>query len=245
MAEFLGIDKTEWEYLRFIVFQNFVVLIFILLFIWDGWDIEVFQYISFGSLLEFLLLVFSVPFYLAFAWKLFEVFKSKRSQTVAFYYALTMSVLLIGGTGIHFAANQIRAGIDTPMIEFYDEVLSHYMIWIGILGLNVFFGLFQDEIPLKKRMGNSELAVLTFSGLLQGGVVTLLILESRFGLVGFISGILFLTALLIDMRGKSYRKHPVFVFYIVVLTAIILGLTTWFIGYGGFPEPSTTGFGRF
>lgn len=245
MKEFLGIDKNEWEYLRFIIFQNFVVAIFILLFLWEGWDVELFRFVTFGFLMEFLLLVAAIPLYFMFAWKLFNSMKKKFVKKISFIFAMVMATLVIGGTGIHMVANQIHMNIDTPMVEFYDEILSHYMLWVGILGLNVFFGVFQDSIPLKKNLGKKEIVVISLSGVLQGIVAALGILESRFGLWGLIGSFIFLVVIHLDLDTKDYRKYPVFIFYNVALLTIILVILSWVIKYGAFAEPSMVGFGRF
>ncbi len=202
MKEFLGIDKNEWEYIRYIVFQNFVVSTFILLFMWEGWDWRIHEYITLGSMIEILLLLVSIPVYLSFAMKLFKTMKSNKIKITSFLFCTLMSVLLISGIGMRFTANQIRMSVDTPIVEFFDEYLSHYMIWTGIIGLNAFFAFFQDNVLLKKRLGNSEMIVVIVSGLLQGMIVTLGVLESRVGLYTLIVGSLFLNSITCRSSGE-------------------------------------------
>jgi hypothetical protein len=245
MVEFLGIDKNRWDYLQFIMFQNFIIAVFILLFLWEGWDMEVFRFISLGSLLEFVSLLVAMPIYGSFVWKFFERCKGKKISKILFIYIILIVALVIGGTGIHFAANQIHMNVDILQVEFYDEVLSHYMIWIGIIGTSLLIGLSQKSIPLKKDLGNKEIVVISLSGIFQGLVSSLLILESRVGWYGLVSSFVLLGLISVDMNKKNLRKFPIFIFYVATLLSVIVGIVVWVLMNGSFAEPSAIGFGRF
>ena len=245
MKTFLGIDKDEWEYFRYIVYQNLVVSIFILLFVWDGWDMKISKYITLGSVIEVVLLLTSIPLYFLFALKLFDAMKKGKLKTFSFVVCSFLSILLIAGIGMRFAANQIRMSADLSVVEFFDEYLSHYLIWTGIIGLNVFFGFFQDSIPLKKNLGNSEMKIIVFSAVLQGLIAAMGILESRVGVYSLIAAFIFFCLLNIGQSEKKFRKYPLYVFYNVCLITVVLFLLGWLMWFGYFAEPSSINLGRF
>jgi hypothetical protein len=119
------------------------------------------------------------------------------------------------------------------------------MIWIGIIGTSLLIGLSQKSIPLKKDLGNKEIVVISLSGIFQGLVSSLLILESRVGWYGLVSSFVLLGLISVDMNKKNLRKFPIFIFYVATLLSVIVGIVVWVLMNGSFAEPSAIGFGRF
>lgn len=245
MKTFLGFDKVEWSYVKFVFFQNLVVTTFALMFFWNGWEFMVFKHVSLGSVLEFLLIVVSIPLYLEFAWKVYKSVKSEKLKRVYAVFSLVMFILVVCGVGVHFFASQISKVTDTPMIEIYGEGLYYYMIWIGIIGLNIFFAFFQKKIPLKAPLGNPEVVAIGSSGIIQGLVATLGILECRFGFPGLVLSSVAFAILSFEQYGKKIRKYPLYIFYNYCLVTVIILIIVWVLVYGGFFEPSKINFGGF
>jgi hypothetical protein len=98
---------------------------------------------------------------------------------------------------------------------------------------------------LKKDLGDKEIAIISLSGIFQGLITSLLILECRVGWYGLISSFIFLGLISLDMNRKNLRRYPVFIFYVATLLSVIVGIVIWVLMNGSFAEPSAIGFGRF
>ena len=144
---------------------------------------------------------------------------------------------------MHLSANSISnlfGGGTTEahtLIHFYDEVLSHYLWHLGIIGLSILLLAAPAAIPLylAPRWGIIIPAAVLygftyFARIDEGGTVPL----------GLPAAPLIVVWLLVRKRNDIRTQNLVAFFFLAYVIALLL-FAVWFARWGGFPEFSEVG----
>jgi hypothetical protein len=161
--------------------------------------------------------------------------------TLAF---VVLAALWTLGQGMHLSANSINnllGGGSTDLhnlVHFYDEVLSHYLWHIGIVGLSVVILTTRQE----GESGGAPVrwAIIVPSAILYGFAFFAAVIEGGTVPFGLPAAILIVLALLLARRaGLQSESLTAFFFtgYVVALVFFIV----WFIWQGGLPPFSDVG----
>ena len=157
---------------------------------------------------------------------------------------LALGALWTEGQGMHLSANSISnllGGGSTDvhvLVHFYDEVLSHYVWHIAIVGLSIL-------LVAVRANGQSTAAPIHWSlvipsAVLYGFTYFAAINEGGTVPLGFPAAIVIPLALLLTRRADLRSKNLVAFFFLGYILAVLL-FTGWFAYWGGFPEFSETG----
>jgi hypothetical protein len=142
------------------------------------------------------------------------------------------------GKGIHLATNHLNAYTHSAPISqivyFYDEILSHYLIWIGYLGL-IFILITQITQASNFRMSIFMYLLAT----LHGAILSIAVLEGQSAGIFFIYIFsLGLHRYIMKNKNQSHIASRFYCFSTIVAFGIIL---SWGVAMRGFPEPSELG----
>ena len=156
--------------------------------------------------------------------------------------------LLIEGHGIHFAANSIHNAIDrtsgTPLevhqlAYFYDEILSHRLVFTGMLSMLLSASLWDVYRPNRARASRLDALAIVAGGAVAGIAMALALLEGQAPFLGFV--MLPLMAV-VGQVGRTCRaplaRHPLWLFGSIAALVSVVTMVFWAIHYGGFIEPS-------
>jgi hypothetical protein len=203
---------------------------------------------SYQDAIDLLTPLVLIPLY----WFLFR-FASERAtglgEEIAF---LALAVFWVQGQGMHLSANSISNLIENlakngvidvtgsdifTLTYFYDELLSHYLWHIGILGLIVV--LIHRE--WRQPAGEATLwwATLT-GGVLYGLILFLITLEGQTTPLALPFIILFALFGLAGGRRKL-GQQPLLAFFCVACLVAALVYLAWGLIWGGFPQLTEVG----
>jgi hypothetical protein len=157
---------------------------------------------------------------------------------------LILAALWTAGQGMHLSANSINnylghgTGGLHDIVHFYDEVLSHYLWHVGIVGLSILLMLEPAAIATEVR--SIQWGLIAPASLLYGLTYFMAINEG--GTVPFgLPAAIIITLGLVVLRRRQIRTHNLITFFFVgylIATILFIG---WFIYWGGFPEFSEVG----
>jgi hypothetical protein len=169
-----------------------------------------------------------------------------RAPSTAAFFVLV--AVWVEGQGMHLAANSIGHLLEgTPASEAaqltytYDEVVSHYLWHLGVVGLALLF-LWQDHITQVPDLAFGR-ARLIAAGVLHGLLLFIIFVEAQTVALGLPSVILIAASILIADRAEIGRR-PVRLFYLVAALLALALLAGWGFYWRGFPEFSALGFIR-
>ena len=182
-----------------------------------------------------------IPLY----WLLFtDAGRRARSRTLVITF-LVLGALWTEGQGMHLSANSIgnlQGGGSTDvhgLVDFYDEVLSHYLWHIGIVGLSVLLLIGRTEggaAPAPIRW-----SLVIPSSFLYGFTYFAAIDEGTTVPFGLPAAILIVLGLWLTRR-KGLRSENLTAFIFLAYVLALLLFAGWFAYWGWFPEFSETGF---
>ncbi|MCJ7701804.1 MAG: hypothetical protein MUO62_09490, partial [Anaerolineales bacterium] len=182
-----------------------------------------------------------IPIY----WVLFQIRHDKKpdqGETLAF---LILVSLWIEGQGMHLAANAIghlTKGMEGSDIEtlthFLDEVLSHYIWHLGLVGLSALLIYRPWKNPFEGERSGLGFAIT--AGIIHGFNYFLTIVEAATTPLGVPFALLVVIATLIWGR-KNLRQQPILIFFFVAYLVATLFFLGWGLYWGGFPEFSQVG----
>jgi hypothetical protein len=182
-----------------------------------------------------------IPLY----WAMFQVRREATStprETVVF---LILAAFWAAGQGMHLSANSIGHLLEGAqesdvytLTHFYDEVLSHYLWHIGLVGLAALLVYRQWQHPFTGEGSGLGLAVL--AGLIYGVIYFMAIIEAATAPLGIPFAILVVVFTLVWGR-KKLRQQPLLVFFFVACLVATLLFAAWAIYWGGLPQFSQVG----
>jgi hypothetical protein len=181
-----------------------------------------------------------IPLY----WLLFtdagRIFRGLR-LIIAF---VALAALWTEGQGMHLSANSVSnlLGAGTTevhgLIHFYDEVLSHYLWHIGIVGLSILLSF--APLELGSKVAPMRWGVIVPSAFLYGFTYFAAVDEGATVPMGLPAAILIVLALLLTRR-RQLRSHNLLGFFFLGYAFAVLLFAVWFAATGGFPEMSAMG----
>jgi len=223
-------------------------LIFLLLLIFFRVPFQLQPLMSWQDALDVLTPLVLIPIY----WLMFRFSASGRPTLVDEIAFLALAVLWVMGHSLHLSANSIsnlvealqRSGeIDITgtsiytLTYFYDELLSHYLWHIGIIG----FAALLIYREWRQPAGQATVwwqALL--GGLLYGFTCFCIFLEGNTVAIGLPFTLIIVLISLIWGRSRL-KQQPVLAFFFVSCLVALLFLAGWFLYWGDFRPFSAAG----
>ncbi|MGL5836624.1 MAG: hypothetical protein ACRC1Z_25850 [Waterburya sp.] len=194
-----------------------------------------------GDVLDLLTPLVLIPLY----WLLFQIHPHRPPSSKEMLVFLIFAVLWVQGQGMHLVANSI--GHLTPLylgseIEqltyFYDEILSHYIWYFGLIGLSALLIYRQWQNPFLKQSSGLKFEIA--AGIIYGFIYFIDVVESATTILGvpFAVGVVLFTF----VWGRKYlRQQPILAFFFVSYLIACLFFLSWGLYWGGLPEFSKVG----
>lgn len=194
-----------------------------------------------GDLFDLLTPLVLIPFY----WLLFQIRRDLNPSQREMLVFLILAALWVMGQGMHLAANSIghlmeeRTHSDAYILtHFYDEILSHYLWHVGLVGLSALLLYRQWRNPFP---GSSPTTRMTAAaGLIYGAMFFGVFVEGGTAFLGIpfmaLSGLFGLAA-----GRKHWKTQPLLVFFLVSSLASLALFVSWAIYWGGLPQFSEVG----
>ncbi len=194
-----------------------------------------------GDILDLLTPLVLIPLY----WLLFQIHPHRPPSHNEMLIFLIFAVLWVQGQGMHLAANSIGhltqpySGSEIEnLTHFYDEILSHYIWYCGLVGLSALLIYRQWQNPFLKQ--RSELRLEITAGIIHGFNYFIDVVESATTILGvpFAVGVVLFTLI----RGRKHlRQQPILAFFFVSYLVACLFFLGWGLYWGGLPEFSEVG----
>jgi hypothetical protein len=222
--------------------------IFFLLLIFFRVPFGLYPLMSYQDALDLLTPLVLIPIY----WLLFRLSakgESRRVEEIAF---MVLAALWVLGHGMHLAANSINNLVENQaknlqidiigtdihtLIYFYDEKLSHYLWYSGILGIMALLSYREWKRPSNHT---TVWWMVILAGLIHGFTLFCVFLEGQAVALGlpFIA-IFTLLVLIWGTRKLSYQ--PLLAFFLIACIVAAIMFLGWGLYWGGFPEFSEVG----
>jgi hypothetical protein len=195
-----------------------------------------------GDVLDIFTSLILLPLY----WLMFQLAPDQLPRK----WLMILFVALVGawaaGQGMHLSANSIghllsdaQHGDIYDLTYFYDEVLSHYLWHLGVVGLSALILYRQWRNPFSSRP--EGIALVVAGGLIYGFTYCAAVLEAGTAPLGVPFAVAVAFFGLIWGR-KHFREQPMTIFFVTAYTLATLLILIWFLWQGGLPEPSEVGF---
>ncbi len=158
------------------------------------------------------------------------------------------TALWAAGHGMHLSANSInnllaQKGIETgdiyKLTYFYDEVLSHYLLHTGMVGLSALLIYRQWQNPFAE--GKAPLWPIVLGGLIHGFNYFAMVIEGGTAPLGVPFSVLAVAFIIVWAR-KRMSQQPLVTFFLVAYSLAILLFIIWGIWWKGLPQFSEVGF---
>jgi len=195
-----------------------------------------------GDVIDLLTPLVLIPLY----WLLYQVGQDKKVSLREGLAFMLLAALWIEGQGMHLAANSIghllkeMAGSDAAVLtSFYDEVLSHYLWHLAIVGLSALLLIRQWQNPFVGE--RSHLGLPFLAGIIHGLTLFVIVVEGGTALLGIPFAIVVILVGLVWGRNRL-RQQPLLLFFLVSYVVAMLFFAGWGIYWGGLPEFSALGF---
>ena len=156
--------------------------------------------------------------------------------------------LFFEGQGMNYGANDISFSLQgassalKSLVYFYDEVLSHQLIFVGLFGMFLAGILLQISRPFSFKMHKIDEILLGISGVLYGLGVGTSLIEGNSPYIGIIASIIFIPALILHHQKHTLkvviRHYPLNYFLALTCITILVFFALYFMHYGAFTEPS-------
>jgi hypothetical protein len=194
-----------------------------------------------GDVFDLLTPLILIPLY----WLLYQVGQDKRPSLREGLAFMVLAALWVEGQGMHLAANSIghlleeMTGSDAFILTaFYDEVLSHYLWHLGVVGLSALFLIRQWQNPFTGE--RSPLGLLVLAGIIHGLTFFVIVIEGGTALLGIPFALIVIVIALVWGRDKL-REQPLLLFFLISYIVAMLFFAGWGIYWGGLPEFSELG----
>ena len=190
--------------------------------------------------------IFSALILLPLDWLMFQLKPGqlpRQSEMIAF---MVLAAAWASGQGMHLSANSIghlllelKDSDIYALTHFYDELLSHFIWHIGLIGLSALLILRQWKNPFE---GTSRgLGLVIAAGIIYGFTYFLTIVEAGTTLLGVPFALLAVLFILVWAR-KRLKEEPMVTFFLCAYLLAILLFGIWAIlNDGRLPEFSEVG----
>jgi len=222
--------------------------IFFLLLIFFRIPFVLYPLMSYQDALDHFTPLVLIPIY----WLLFRSSakgESRRVEEIAF---MVLAALWVLGHGMHLAANSINNLVENlaknlqidiigsdihTLIYFYDEKLSHYLWYSGILGLMALLSFREWKRP------SNQITVwwmVILAGFIHGFTLFCVFLEGQAVALG-LPFIAIFTLLVLIWGRKKLSNQPLLAFFLIACMLALSLFLGWGLYWGGFPEFSEVG----
>ena len=180
-----------------------------------------------------------IPLY----WMLFRELTGENKAPNAVIAFLLLAALWIEGQGMHLSANSISNLLGSgsssvhDLVHFYDEVLSHYLWHLAIIGLSVLL-LLRVGVPAEGMA--IQWGLIAPSAVLYGFTYFVAIIEGGTVPLGLPAAALLVLWLALSRRQQA-RTHNLSGFFLAGYGLALALFLVWFLVWGYFPEPSAVG----
>jgi hypothetical protein len=234
---------------------SFLILIFAVLFavfflllIFFRVPFVLYPLISYQDAIDLLTPLVLIPIY----WLLFRFSAKGESRSAAEIAFMVLAALWVLGHGMHLAANSINNLVENlaknlqidiigtdihTLIYFYDENLSHYLWYSGILGLMALLSYREWKRPSDQT---TVWWMVVLAGLLHGFTLFCVFLEGQAVVLGLPFFAVF-TLLVLIWGRKQLSNQPLLAFFLIACILAVSLLLGWGLYWGGFPEFSEVG----
>jgi hypothetical protein len=221
----------------------FLSLVFFLLLVFLRIPFVVYPLMSWQDALDILTPLALIPLY----WLMYRGINNGRKSRAADVLFMVMASSWVMGQGMHLSANSINnltgylardgvvdvtsTGLYT-LINFYDELLSHYLWHIGVIGLASLLIYQSWHQPVEE---STNWGLVITAGILYGFTCFCFFLEGNTLILGFPFVTIASLIILIGGRGKL-AQQPILAFFFVSCLLSFLLFSGWGLYWGGFPE---------
>ena len=180
-----------------------------------------------------------IPLY----WLLFRGLTGENRATKPVLAFLLLAALWVEGQGMHLSANSISNLLGNgssavhELVHFYDEVLSHYLWHLAIIGFSVLL-LLQVGVPGEGAAVHWGL--IAPSAVLYGFTYFVAVIEGATVPLGLPAAALLVLWVLLSRRAQA-RTHDLAGFFLAGYGLALVLFLVWFLVWGFFPEPSAVG----
>lgn len=157
---------------------------------------------------------------------------------------LALAAVWAEAQGMHLAANSIdnlvgQQGLPaTPLIHLFDEILSHYLWLVAIVGLAGLAYLrqwrhpFPVDLEAELPTDRAGLIVVAIAGLIYGLTFFIIVIEGQTGAFGIPAAVaLILLPLLLSRRRLG--REPVSAFVLAGHLCAVMLFAAWWVTWGG------------
>lgn len=180
-----------------------------------------------GDAIDILTPIVLIPLY----WLLFKAGREQPVTVLESVAFLILAAFWVEGQGMHLSANSIGhqlKGMESTdaytLTEHYDEVLSHYLWHIGLIGLSALLMWRQWKYPFAENTSGWAEGV---AALFHGITYFIIIVEAQTALIGVPFAVIVVIFVLLRARSKlGTQPLLAFFFYAYVIATIL------FAGWG-------------
>ncbi len=187
---------------------------------------------STGDVLDVVTPLVLIPLY----WVLFRLDGRKPFTTREMILFLVFAALWAEGQGMHLSSNSIGHLVETgvqsqgaTLTHFYDEILSHYLWHMGVVGLTVLLLIRQWQNPFVGSL--SPLREEAIAALLYGVTFFITFTEAGTAPLG-LPFTLIVTIFGFTVGRRQLRQQPVLAFFTLAQMIALALFVIWFVVNG-------------
>lgn len=231
-------ERVQLSILIFIFALSFAILLITPTFLTK--QSSIFLLLRVGEVLDLITPIILIPIY----WMLFQVKTSSYPARKEMIIFLIFTAFWAQGQGMRLSANAISHLLEnTKMTDvymltyFFDEILSHYIWQIGIIGLTILLLFRQWHYPFKEQSG---IFLEVIAGIIYGITYFIIVVEGQTATLAIPFTLLLCLYGIFYGRGRL-KQQPIFtLFFIGHFIALIL-FAVWAFYWGGLPQFSEFG----
>jgi hypothetical protein len=204
-----------------------------------GGEFGYYPLMKWGDVLDLFTPLILMPLY----WLLFYYASERKPGIVESILFVILAALWVEGQGMHLSANSIGHLIEgqtsdlNTLTFFYDEVLSHYLWHLGVVGLAILLVARQWRYPLVEgKMSRGSRVLTILAGILHGFTLFAIFIEGGTALLGIPFTLIFAVVVLIWGWNKL-KDQPLVLFYFVSCLVGFLFLAGWGLYWSECPPP--------
>ncbi|MFP3976241.1 MAG: hypothetical protein ACLFVK_08490 [Dehalococcoidia bacterium] len=204
-----------------------------------GWSFPPYPLLNWGNILDLFTPLVVIPLY----WLLFREATGAQQGKIHIIAFILLAALWVEGQGMHLSANSIagllgtQSGTVRDLAHFYDEVLSHYLWHVAIMGLSVLLML---SARVSSTASDVRWALVAPSAILYGLTYFLAVNEGGTVPLGLPAAVLIPLWVIISKR-QIVRTHDLVAFFTAGYGVAIILFLGWYVYWGGFPQFSEVG----
>lgn len=194
-----------------------------------------------GDVLDLLTPLVLIPVY----WLLFQIRRELTPNQREMMAFLILAALWVMGQGMHLAANSISHLMEEmkhsdayTLTHFYDEMVSHYLWHVGIVGLSALLLYRQWRNPFPATGATTRLT--SVAGAIYGATFFGVIVEAGTAPLGIPFAVLVGIFGLVAGR-RQWQSQPLLLFLLVSSLISLVLFSAWAIYWSGLPQFSEVG----